>query len=267
MTKYACRYAVVQFMPYPETGEFANVGVIAVVPHRNSFTFQLELTRYSRLTQFFHHLDHKVYLQAIKHLHEELQYLAKVVTEGEIKAQQAFELIVRPLEAILRFNHERVKMTEKPQAVAHELFDRFVQHDFAKKDNYEQLLQSRVTRLVRGLNLKHQFRKQKIGNLYPVTMPLVQSTDERRLRAIQPLHFNRAEPEKIIEHGNLWVSKLSTLKELKDLPADILIAVEKPEMPGGDILTAWNMVKTKLADFGDMTDASNDKTIAKFAKG
>ena len=28
MKPLACRYAIVQFMPYAETGEFANVGVV-----------------------------------------------------------------------------------------------------------------------------------------------------------------------------------------------------------------------------------------------
>ncbi len=265
MTKYACRYAIVQFMPYPETGEFANVGVVAVVPAKNRFTFQLELTRYSRLTRFFNHLDHRVYTQSIKHLQEELIYLEKAVNTGQMTALQAFELIVRPLEAILRFNKERIKMTQNPLPIANELFDRFVLHDFAQKKNYEHELQSRVGQLVRNLNLKHQFKKEKVGTLYPVTMPLVQNAEKEHVRAIQPLHFDRTEPEKIIEHGNLWIGKLSTLQELDELPQDILIPVEKPSHKG-DVQKAWTMVQNKLKDFGDITDASNEKVIEKFAK-
>ena len=79
MTKYACRYAIVQLIPYPETGEFANDGVVAVIPQINSFVFKLELTKYSRLTKFFRHVDHRVLTQAIKHLNEELHYLAESV--------------------------------------------------------------------------------------------------------------------------------------------------------------------------------------------
>ncbi|MGO0307483.1 DUF3037 domain-containing protein [Endozoicomonas acroporae] len=265
MTKYACRYAIVQFMPYPETGEFANVGVIAVVPAQNRLLFQLELSRYSRLTKFFKHLNHRVYTQAIKHLNEELLYLEKAVSNGQVTALQAFELIVRPLEAILRFSKERIKMTQKPLAIANELFGRFVLHDFAQKKNYEHELQSRVGLLVRSLNLRHQFKKEKIGTLFPVNMPLVQKTEDQRLRAIQPLHFDRDEPEKIIEHGNLWIGKLSILQELNELPDDILIPVEKPAHKG-DAQKAWIIVKNRLKDFGDIADASNETVIKKFAK-
>lgn len=268
MTKYACRYAIVQFMPYPETGEFANVGVIVAVPQKNRFAFQLETARYGRLTKFFQHLDKNVYLCAIKALEEELTYLTDTVKDGQLTAQKAFDLMVRPLETILRFSKERVKMTQKPQAVAGELFDRFVMHDFAKKQNYEKDLQSRVGHLVRELSLRQQFKKTEVGTaLYSVNMPLVQHTEDNRLRAIQPLHFDRTEPEKIIEHGNLWVGKLDTLKDLGELPEDILIPVEPPHTQQKEFQQAWAMTQKKLANFGDLTDASNEKEIEKFAKG
>ncbi|WP_422473437.1 hypothetical protein [Endozoicomonas sp. ALB032] len=125
----------------------------------------------------------------------------------------------------------------------------------------------RVGHFLRSLNLRHQFKKEKIGTLYPVTMPLVQITEENRLRAIQPLHFERTEPEKIIEHGNLWIGKLSTLQELNELPEDILIPVEKPVVHKGDVQKAWTMVQNRLKDFGDIADASNETAIEKFAKG
>lgn len=35
MNKLACQYAVVRFLPYAETGEFANVGVALACPVRN----------------------------------------------------------------------------------------------------------------------------------------------------------------------------------------------------------------------------------------
>lgn len=266
MTKYACRYAIVQFMPYPETGEFANVGVVAVVPAQNRFTFQLELARYGRLTKFFKHLEPRVFTQSIKHLNEELLYLEEAVKNRQVTALQAFELIVRPLEAILRFSRERIKMTQKPLAIANELFGRFVLHDFAQNKNYEHELQSRVGQLVRSLSLRCQFKKEKIGTLFPVNMPLVQNTEDQRLRAIQPLYFDRVEPEKIIEHGNLWIGKLSILQELNELPDDILIPVEKPSHKG-NTEKAWAIVKNRLKDFGDIVDACNETVIEKFAKG
>ncbi len=42
MKLVACRYAVVQFAPYRETGEFANAGVVLMCPETGHFDFKLQ---------------------------------------------------------------------------------------------------------------------------------------------------------------------------------------------------------------------------------
>ena len=59
MKKIACRYAIIQFMPYTETGEFANVGVVLACPETGYFDFKLQTKRYARITAFFNELDAK----------------------------------------------------------------------------------------------------------------------------------------------------------------------------------------------------------------
>ena len=66
MKKLACRYAVVQFVPYSETGEFVNAGVVLVCPQTGYFDFRLQTRKYARVTAFFDELAPKVYLTAIK---------------------------------------------------------------------------------------------------------------------------------------------------------------------------------------------------------
>ena len=53
MNKLACRYAILKFLPYTETGEFANVGVVLACPATGFFGFKLETRRYARFTDFF----------------------------------------------------------------------------------------------------------------------------------------------------------------------------------------------------------------------
>ena len=45
MTAVACRYAVVQFAPCRETGEFANAGVVLLCPATGFFGYQLQTQR------------------------------------------------------------------------------------------------------------------------------------------------------------------------------------------------------------------------------
>ncbi len=267
MNKYACRYAIVQFMPYPETGEFANVGIITATPQKNCFAFRLEIQRTRRYTDFFNHLDRKVYTNAIKALQEELTFLEQAVTNGGITAQAAFDTIVRPLDTLVRFSPERVRMVKQTDNPVTLLFERFVLHNFAKAQAYEVDLQRRVAQFVRDLKLQNPFRQQKIGtDIFHVKMPLVQDSENQR-RIINPLFFNQEEPQKIIEHGNLWGGKLETLLALNALPGagNILIPVEKPGKNNDDRFQAWNLVKSKLENYGELIPINDTKAIARFA--
>ena len=42
MKRFACHYAIIRFLPYPETQEFANVGVVLACPESGYFGFKLE---------------------------------------------------------------------------------------------------------------------------------------------------------------------------------------------------------------------------------
>ncbi|MCW7555951.1 DUF3037 domain-containing protein [Endozoicomonas gorgoniicola] len=266
MNKYACRYAIVQFMPYPETGEFANVGVVLAIPQKNIFAFRLETSKTTRLTHFFNHLERNVYLSAIKGLEEELGYYVQAIRDAQITAQVAFDSLVRPLETILRFSDERVKMVNTFDQVEDGLFGRFVMHDFAKAPDYEGELQRKIGQMLREINLEHKFKKRTLGtDAYRVTMPLVQKK-EARYRAVQPLFFNQNKPQAIIEHGNRWASKLDTLKDFGALPEEILIPVKKPLKKSSDFNLAWKLVEKKLKNFGDLIQAGDIGIIKSFAK-
>lgn len=79
MKPLACRYAIVQFMPYAETGEFANVGVVLACPQTGYFDFKLQTRRYARVTAFFDELHRDVYVGAIKTMQSELERIQRMV--------------------------------------------------------------------------------------------------------------------------------------------------------------------------------------------
>ena len=56
MNQYAMRFAVIRFMPYVQTREFANIGIIITHPQSGYFDFKIE-QRYSRLSRFFRHFE------------------------------------------------------------------------------------------------------------------------------------------------------------------------------------------------------------------
>ena len=84
MTRFACNYAIVRFMPYVETGEFANVGVLLWIPKQKTLLFQLLRSNYRRITQFFKELDKQVYLKAMADLDTELHRVQALLQEDAV---------------------------------------------------------------------------------------------------------------------------------------------------------------------------------------
>ena len=82
MKLVACRYAVVQFAPYRETGEFANAGVVLMCPETGYFGFKLQTRRTKRITDFFDELPRSYYVRAVKAMEDELQRVAGVVAHA-----------------------------------------------------------------------------------------------------------------------------------------------------------------------------------------
>ena len=48
---------VVRFLPYPETEEFVNIGVVMACPETGTFDFRIETRRRERITGFFPELE------------------------------------------------------------------------------------------------------------------------------------------------------------------------------------------------------------------
>jgi hypothetical protein len=163
MKKLACRYAIVQFLPYPETGEFANVGIVLACPVTGYIGFRLESRRYRRYTHFFRDLDRSVYLRAVGALQDELQRVQKALAGVSAQTmREAFDTLVHPREAILLFSEARAVLVEDPGAAVDELFGHYVEHDFVNPEYREKALEQRVQQMLRGVHLAHLFKEERL---------------------------------------------------------------------------------------------------------
>src|SRR5438128_996432 len=61
MKDLVSNYAIVRFMPYKETGEFVNLGVVMTCAQTNLFAFRVETRRQKRVTDFFPELEISVF--------------------------------------------------------------------------------------------------------------------------------------------------------------------------------------------------------------
>jgi Protein of unknown function (DUF3037) len=240
MKPLACRYAIVQFMPYAETGEFANVGVVLACPQTGYFDFKLQTRRYGRVTAFFDELHREVYLGAIKTIQTELERIHRMVADLPASADRADQIrgllgaLTHPREAIVRFGMVRPMLTADPAAQLHRLFDHYVDRAFATHEYIEQTITRRIQTLLDGLNLPAPFKSERLGDdQIHASFPLVQRVRGQVAKVIKPFNLAQNEANAIYAHGDAWLQKVRRLRKRELLPKDVLFAVAPP--PQADV--------------------------------
>lgn len=275
MKKFACQYALLRFRPFVETGEFANVAIVMMAPEARFFGFRL-LKRYGRITQFFHQLDRKVYLEGRALFKEELDRFACELrrsaldgrkTQPDIPlARNLFNELVRPREAILQFAEQRVVLADNPKEKLVQLFDHYIERNFVTKEYQERLLESTVRQLLLRGQLGNQYRPVKIGTPdFTVNFPFVRMVEGKAQRIIKPLFLAQGDTTKILNHGGQWVDKVRRLRKRNALPKDVLFPVIAPQ-PDTKAHGAFTEIRDDLVTIDVQVVPANDETvILKFA--
>ncbi|WP_439884458.1 DUF3037 domain-containing protein [Pseudomonas syringae] len=265
--KYICNYSILRFLPYPETGEFVNIGVVLLATN-GEFHYQLDRTR-QRVTRFFKTLDHKVYLRAREEVRSELARLEGFFTErkGEIgSAISAFKHLIHPRETMMRFSDPGSIATNEIKKTLAELYEHYVNHSFATKEYQERVLERQLGSLLSVANLKQRYKEKKLGTkLYEVRFPFVMVADEQVHQAIKPLFFGQSDSSKIYDHGDSWISKMKRLKATKRLAKDTLFIVEPPS-EGIKLTAAFNEVVSELKGFSGVRVISNQASNAEIVE-
>ena len=275
MKKFACRYALLRFRPFVETGEFANVGVVLMAPDAGFFGYRL-LTHYSRITRFFHQLDREVYLrgrglfkQEVDRFAADLRRLALGDGHATLDlplAGQLFTEFVRPREAMLQFDDQRIALADDPQAKLDALFDHYIERNFVTREYQERLLETMVRKLLVGRQLGAAYRAEKVGTPeFTVNLPFVHRHDGRAARIIKPLYLAQDDSTKLLTHGGQWVDKVRRLRKRDALPEAVLFPVKAPARDTKPY-QAFEEIREDLQATGVTVVAANDEqSILKFA--
>lgn len=254
---HVARYSIIRFLPYAETEEFANVGIVMFAPTARYFDFQLS-NKWRRLSGFFDKLDRRVFAQGVAAFAEELARTREMA--GQASAQWAFDDLVRPREALFRFSAVRAVMAESPQSKLNELFDHYVEHDFATPEYQEKLIEKAVRGVLRRGGLGDRYQSTKLGvEGLQFKVPFAElDADGKALRVIKPMHLAYDDPVRILDHGNQWLGRLRHLERVKAMPKSMLLAVTQPPVEA-DGFGAFEEVRRDLANMGAVFAASNDE--------
>lgn len=272
MTALACRYAILQFMPYAETGEFANVGVVMLCPAGRFFDFRLT-HRHARITNFFPELDARIVRAALKSMGEELIRLRAILSQGLLQtvgeATQIFDDLIRPREARLRFGTARALLASDPKVKLGELFAHYVERNFATKEYREKVIEKSVREMLKRALLIQQYESAKIGpEDFNVRFPFVHKNEAGKpTKAIKPLNLAHDHASDILDHGGHWVDRVGRLKRRNALPGQLLFVTEKPQAVSGVRLAAYKEVENELIQLGAKVFVNKDEnSIRQFAE-
>jgi len=253
MKKFACQYAIVRFLPYRETGEFANVGIVMLCPEAGIFEFRL-LNRVRRITAFFEELDAGIYRRAFKDFQAELKRIRNWLAHDATKnidvalAHHLFAELTSPREAMMRFDEVRVVLADDPVRQFEALFGHYVERNFATKAYQEAMLEKDVRKVLAAAQLGAQYRAETLGDkaTYHVRLPFVHKEGERAVKAIKPLHLAHEDPTQIYEHGWVWLGKVNRLRDLHFLPEQMLFAVQGPTETTGERFESFHEITEKM---------------------
>jgi hypothetical protein len=221
----AFRYAILRFLPFVETGEFANVGIVLASANGRYFNFKL-LKRKGRVTNFFELNDNKALRVGLKHVGDELIRVKTQLLSIEAgKASAIFDELTRHREAVFRFDQPRAYLASDGDTALNTLFDLYVDR-VGTKENQEELIEQGLRSLFSDHQLADKFRQETIGDdLFKFTFPFV-SRIQTGVKVIKPLHLTHLEPHRAFDHGLQWAGRVAELKNRDLLDGRILFAVK-----------------------------------------
>lgn len=128
LAQHACNYAVLRFLPYPETGEFVNVGVVAYCPEMRWAGHAGDEADAERVTRFFHGMGASAYLRQKQIMRAELDRVCALLrdTTDRKLGNNIFLELVRQRDSVFRFGDVRTVLAHDPQKLIENLCDQYV---------------------------------------------------------------------------------------------------------------------------------------------
>jgi len=120
-----CNYAMLRFIPYPQTGEVVNVGVVVNCIQPCFLHFLAEETMPARVKALFPEYDAAVFAATVEAMGKEVKRISGRI-RGPKDCQLSFNELVRPRENTFRFGEVRTILTKDPEKLSDELFCRYV---------------------------------------------------------------------------------------------------------------------------------------------
>lgn len=268
MNKQICKYSIIRFQPYPETEEFANIGIVLYATASKRLQFRLlDSKHHARITNFFDPMCKDVFVQTSKIIRAEIDRIKKILDETVFDDVDLYAELIRCREDIIRFSNSRVLFCTDPVATVDKLFEHYIHRSFIHEPRYEEKMKKQVRDLLDSSNLGGKYKEGTIGEAdkYEVRFPFVCKSGKQLV--IKPIHFKQDKPSLLIDHGLSWLAKIQQLEKYNFIKPDhILFAYDAPDESQSNLFGAFNEIKKQIEKEGVvMADIKRNDYIVEFA--
>jgi hypothetical protein len=283
-------FAAIGFRPYPEIGEFVNIGLIAVEAKSRYLCYKLvSPQRTKRISACFPEIDLSIFKNGIRRIDSELSTLSietnlwaddakpagknhpsqsdLFVEDGDI---DLFRSLVSVQSSPFFYGARGTRLTEDLDECLEQLYRRYVEHwNLTPVDYEEKKLTRDIRKLLHANRLDKMYREAPLvgTDAYHVGIPLAFTPrgEDVPEKAIKPLNLAQATPTKIYTHGDEWMAKVRRLKRVKCLPDEFLFVVKKgkdeeQQKAAEEICEGLEQLGATVVEYGD------EKGILEFAK-
>ncbi|CAI2539337.1 Protein of uncharacterised function (DUF3037) [Serratia proteamaculans] len=265
-----CMYSIIRYLPYTDTEEFANIGVILCAPKTGYLSYKLAPKNNGRVRTFFN--DTSIYPIARDSFNNELKFINGNASafSDDVALANFFIRYVEKRESIFQFSDVRVSMAKSPINELDRLYQKFVNASEVTKERREEILARELKERFRQQGDWARFFKQEsLGKeLSKFSMPLVLNRDGVVDCAIKPLAFDQDEPGKMVEHCDTWVARITRAASegILDL-SKVLLPLAPPISPDSKQTHAMRVIRETF-DKNDISTIEHEKqdSIIDFAR-
>lgn len=247
MSEFA-QYAIIRFRPFPETGEFANVGILMFDPTSAMFQYKIVPRRFRRVTQFFNALEPNVFGSSVLLLQQELDRLKALLESREHQRFLMSGLLRRDRESVWTFSDLRtVRIDGEPEDTLDKLYELYVGRNFVTSEYQEQIMVREVRRSLKRRGIDGYGERIIEDEIVPVKFPLV--SEVRGTRVIKPISLNQKTTIGMIDHAATWHDRFRLLIDRGRLDREkILIPLAGPTVSDKSMSEAYKAARDELVE-------------------
>ncbi len=124
----ACIYCIVRFVPFAETEEFANVGIVLSAPASSRMEYRLASEHLERVNHFFGCAP--VFAKALEMAKNELDAVRAMMAKAqEDQIVNHFHLLTEPKESLIRFSTMRSILVDDFDVTLAQLFAHYINRE------------------------------------------------------------------------------------------------------------------------------------------